>query len=362
MNYKINWDDGVFAVPDSVADCLKLATGKAVKVLIYLLKYRSLPDVPADIGVTEEDIEDAVNYWTQVGVICGENSSFAAVKPAASEKAKPAAEQKETAAVKVLAPVPEQALPKAQPVQAEVPKAVIKPHKALLPTQIAEKAAASEEVAFLFKQSQAILGRALTFDDQSTLLWIYEHLGMSADIILMLISQCFSMGRRTMAKIEQTAVKWHDKGITTLEQAQDELLLMQKAHSYEGQVKSRMGIQTEITPSQRNYIEDWAAQGISLDLIEKAYYINIEMKGKLAFNYINGILKKWVENGITTVSEAEEFDARPKENVRAKGSRSKNPSPAPVDEASQPSFDISLMFENARKNLGTGSSDERKDA
>lgn len=361
MNYKINWDDGVFAVPDGVADCLKLATGKAVKVLIYLLKYRSLPDDPAGIGVTEEDIEDAVNYWTQVGVICGENGSFSGAKPAATVKAKADAENRE-ADVRVIAPVPEQTLQKAQSVQAEAPKTVIKPHKALLPTQIAEKAAASEEVAFLFKQSQAILGRALTFDDQSTLLWIYEHLGMSADIILMLISQCFSMGRRTMAKIEQTAVKWHDKGIATLEQAQDELLLMQKAHSYEGQVKSRMGIQTEITPSQRKFIEEWAAQGISLDLIEKAYYINIEMKGKLAFNYINGILKNWTENGITTVSEAEEFDARPKENVRAKGSRSKNPTPAPVDEASQPSFDISLMFENARKNLGTGSSDERKDA
>ena len=41
MNYKVNWSaaDGAFAVPDNVADnYIKLASGKAVKVLIYILE------------------------------------------------------------------------------------------------------------------------------------------------------------------------------------------------------------------------------------------------------------------------------------------------------------------------------------
>ena len=44
MNYRINWEnsDGVFAVPDNVIDSLKLANGKAVKVLLYILKNKMI--------------------------------------------------------------------------------------------------------------------------------------------------------------------------------------------------------------------------------------------------------------------------------------------------------------------------------
>ena len=71
MDYKINWDcsEGVFAVPDAAAEGLKLASGKAVKVLIYFMKYRCAPQCPEDIGVTSEDVEDALSYWEQLGVL-----------------------------------------------------------------------------------------------------------------------------------------------------------------------------------------------------------------------------------------------------------------------------------------------------
>lgn len=70
MDYKVNWDSGgVFAVPDAAAEALRLASGKALKVLIYMLKYRRLPDDPDEIGVTAEDIDEALSYWSSVGVI-----------------------------------------------------------------------------------------------------------------------------------------------------------------------------------------------------------------------------------------------------------------------------------------------------
>ena len=62
MNCKINWDEGVFAVPDKVADGLKLASAKSLRLLLYYLKNRKFPDDPADIGAGADDIEDAVNY------------------------------------------------------------------------------------------------------------------------------------------------------------------------------------------------------------------------------------------------------------------------------------------------------------
>ncbi|MDE6596820.1 MAG: DNA replication protein DnaD, partial [Oscillospiraceae bacterium] len=75
MKYMVNWGggDGVFAVPDFAADCLKLASGKAVKLLLYILKNK-ITDI--DFGafsnaldISAEDAEDAVSYWQQVGVL-----------------------------------------------------------------------------------------------------------------------------------------------------------------------------------------------------------------------------------------------------------------------------------------------------
>ena len=218
MDYKVNWDSGgVFAVPDAAAEALRLASGKALKVLIYMLKYRRLPDDPDEIGVTAEDIDEALSYWSSVGVIYRSgNAPQAKSQPAAHEP------------VRVLAPKPETAVPAAA-IPAAPEKEVIRPRKSLLPTEIAERIAESQEIALLFKSAEGSLKRVLTFDDQRTILWIYDHLGMSADIIMMLIAYCCSVGRTNMGYIEKAALDWHEKNIATHEQAENEILLMQRS-------------------------------------------------------------------------------------------------------------------------------------
>lgn len=233
MDYKVNWDSGgVFAVPDAAAEALRLASGKALKVLIYMLKYRRLPDDPDEIGVTAEDIDEALSYWSSVGVIYRSgNAPQAKSQPAAHEP------------VRVLAPKPETAVPAAA-IPAAPEKEVIRPRKSLLPTEIAERIAESQEIALLFKSAEGSLKRVLTFDDQRTILWIYDHLGMSADIIMMLIAYCCSVGRTNMGYIEKAALDWHEKNIATHEQAENEILLMQRSFTFEAKVQSRLKCRT----------------------------------------------------------------------------------------------------------------------
>lgn len=329
MNYRINWEsgDGVFAVPDAVADKgLKLASGKALKVILYLLKEKHLPDDPSQIGVTAEDMEDALSFWEQLGIIVKSDP-----ETAPPEKNVPAA-QKET--VRVIAPPP---APKVNPV-------ADKASKALLPREISERIEQSEEIAFLFKSAEESLKRVLTFDDQRTILWFYDHLGMSVDIITMLIAFCCTTGRTSMAKIERTAEAWAEKNISTHEQAENEILLMQKAFSFEGRVSSRLGLQSKLTASQKKYIDDWALKDISADLVELAYDKTVDSIGKPSFNYMNKILLKWYENGICDVNAAVSFDERTRP-VRGSQNRSpvKNSSPAP----SAPSYDLDALLSHA---------------
>lgn len=336
MDYKINWDNGVFAVPDGVMDCMKLASGKAVKVLLYMLKYRDVPADPEDIGVTAEDIGDALSYWEQTGIITKNGQ-------AASHDEHKNADKSEKPPVKILAKPPEAPAPIAKP------RAVIKPQKSLLPSEIAERIESSEDVAFLFESAEGCLKRVLTFDDQRTILWFYDHLGMSADIITMLIAYCCSIERTTMGYIEKIAVDWHEKNITTHEQAENEILLMQKKFSFEGRVQSRLRLQSKLTASQKKYIGDWAMWDMDIDMVELAYDKTVDATGKPSFNYMNKILQKWHDNGIDSVQAANDFDERTRPAAKDKPSASKAADSRPAD----PSFDLSRILEHAKNSTPT---------
>ena len=336
MEYKINWDcsEGVFAVPDAAADGLKLASGKAVKVLIYFMKYRRSPDQPEDIGVTAEDVEDALSYWEQLGILKRE-SAVSVQKPVSDGPVK-AAEP-----VRIISQPP-----KSEPA-AEKP--VLKPRKSLLPTEIAQRIAESEEIAFLFKSAEQSLGRVLTFDDQRTILWFFDHLGMSADIIIMLIAYCCSVGRGNMGKIEKIAMEWHEKNITTHEQAENEILALQKAFSFEGKVQSRLKLPSRLTASQKKYIEEWAVMDITLEMVELAYDKTVDSIGKISFGYMDKILRKWHDNGITNAEAAAEYDERTKPVRKT----DKKASVAESKPSAAPSYDLDLLFKHALSSTPT---------
>mgnify|MGYP003173869439 FL=1 len=332
MDYKVNWDSGgVFAVPDAAAEAL--------------LKYRRLPDDPDEIGVTAEDIDEALSYWSSVGVIYRSgNAPQAKSQPAAHEP------------VRVLAPKPETAVPAAAIPAAAVPaapeKEVIRPRKSLLPTEIAERIAESQEIALLFKSAEGSLKRVLTFDDQRTILWIYDHLGMSADIIMMLIAYCCSVGRTNMGYIEKAALDWHEKNIATHEQAENEILLMQRSFTFEAKVQSRLKMQNKLTASQKKYIDEWARMDMSVDLVELAYDKTVDATGKPAFQYMNKILVKWHDNNITDMQSAIEFDERTKPS-RCQAPRQAAQGRSTAAEKSAPSFDLSAIMEHARNSKPT---------
>lgn len=347
MDYRINWEAsrGVFAVPDAVADNgLKLATGKALKILIYFMKNRCVPENPEDIGVSADDIEDAFSYWEQLGIVMKAGSEPVKIENAVHAAAAdndniPNAVNSETA--------------KTPAASAESCKAaeIIRPRKALLPAEIAERIQQSDEIAFLFKSAEASLKRVLTFDDQRTLLWFFDHLGMPADIIIMLIAYCTGIGRQNMAYIEKIALNWHEKNITTHEQAENEILFMQKAFSFEGKVQTRLKLPNKLTASQKKYIDEWALMDISIDLVELAYDKTVDATGKTAFGYMNKIICKWHENGITDVNEANSFDERTKPQYRKKD----NGRSTMTAEASrpEPSFDLSRILEHAKNSTPT---------
>ena len=64
----------IFAVPSAVVDnYIKLASGSAVKVLLYILRNNgrnvSTTEIAAAINIDPDDVKDAFNFWEGVGII-----------------------------------------------------------------------------------------------------------------------------------------------------------------------------------------------------------------------------------------------------------------------------------------------------
>ena len=148
-----------------------------------------------------------------------------------------------------------------------------------------------------------------------------------------------------MAKIEKIALDWNEKNITTHEQAENEILAMQKAFSFEGKVQSMLGLQSKLTASQQKYISDWAKINVTLDMVELAYDNAVNGGAKHLFNYMDSILQTWHKNSITKAEDAAAYDKRTKP-VRKQEKTVKKPEPKV---SAAPSYDLDLLFEHVMK-------------
>lgn len=67
--------------------------------------------------------------------------------------------------------------------------------------------------------AERYLGRTLSATDINTLLYFYDVLGFSTELIVYLIESCVSNNHTSIRYIEKVALGWADQHITTVEEA-----------------------------------------------------------------------------------------------------------------------------------------------
>lgn len=329
MKYNINWNgsDGVFAVPDLAADCLKLSSGKAVKLLLYILKNKGSEETLAEmgkaVGITEEDAEDAISYWQQVGVILDEN----------------AASHKTT--------LPTAAVPKAPSLvkrfeDMSAPRTREKSSKMISPSEISERLESSEDIRFLFSAAETTLGKVLTYTEQRTIIWIHDYYGTAPDMLLMIMDFAVSQNKASIGFIEKIASQWHENGIVTHEQAEREILRMQNYYSLAGQVSARLELNRTLTPTEQKFIKEWSAKGINIELILYAYEKTVDNIGKVKFSYMNTILNDWHGKGIFMPTDVKKYEASSLE-----ASAAVSPKKQSLPKKDEHSYNLELLVEHA---------------
>jgi|GEM_PF-1528387 len=196
----------------------------------------------------------------------------------------------------------------------------------ITPTKIDDIAAAigrDESLNFLYKQAQILLGKTLSATDVQILYSFYDYYGFPAEVAVMMITYVTAKEKRSMRYIEKIAIEWAEKGILTVDDAENHIKKMEQRAKREYKITQALGIaDRKLTQTEEQFIASWANElKVPLELVPVAYDRMINgTGGKFSCAYMNKIFENWAAAGVKTVeqlamAEAEYKSSRPPANA-----------------------------------------------
>lgn len=280
--------------------------------------------IASQLGILESDVVGAFSYWQSVGIIRMDNASveFLAMPDAqGAQPVQPSPMQYQH----TVQPIPQAPVQTAPPVPTPPPAmqtgTQLPPEKSYNNTEVANAIRENEILSEIFVVAQSMLGKPLNPQDTTTLYSFYDWLGFQPEIILLLLDHCVSMGKTSMKYIEKVALSWHEQGLFTADKVTEYLENAQNKKTFLYNVRKILGIlDRNITSFEENYINTWCeVYKMSEEMVALAYEYCVMQTQKLSMQYMDKIMKRWHEQGITTV-EAAKLD---NENFKGKGSAKK---------------------------------------
>ena len=171
----------------------------------------------------------------------------------------------------------------------------------------------------LVPQTEEKLGKRLKTADLQILAGLYDDLGLPADVIYLLVCHCvarseerYGPGRRpTLRQIEKEGYHWAQRGLFDQESASRYLRDWNVRRSAMSRYMQVLGLgDRRPVESEERYITDWMDKGFPPETVALAYDKTVFYKKELNWRYLNGIIRRWHENGWHTEEEVRQSDSR----------------------------------------------------
>ena len=336
------------SVPNTFIDeYMSAAPGEFVKIYLYLLRLMNVPDATFSISSiadkfehTEKDIRRALGYWERMqlirleydgaqnltGVCLLDSASKRITDPEAdkrpmspantAELASPAAE--EPPVIDVAAP----AIPEMRQYSADD----------------IYRFQQDEAIAELFFITERYLGRPLTSTDINIILYIYDGLGFSTDLIEYLVEYCVCKGHTSIRYIEKVALAWTESHISTVADAKRASSLYSQSYYI---VMKEFGISgRNLVPAETGFIEKWQAEyGFTTELIGEACRRTMQTIHQPSFEYADSILSGWHKNQVHSPKDIAKLDAEHQRRKKGVGNASAGSNASAGNNTSRNKFD-----------------------
>ena len=286
MKLTFTYGNDVVVLPTAVAEHLEKATKKDLRVLFALaaepMARIDLAEacrlVGARLAMGEREVEASLSFWRGTGILVADDEGEA--PPAVQAVATPAV------APKVIA---DKGLP------------------SYSTEELAGVLERRAELAALVDECQRIFGKIFNAGEVSVIAGLADYLGLDGEYILLLLSHCVRMEKKSLRYLEKTAISLHDDGILDARSLEERLHRIETMATATGKIRTMFGLSSRaLTAKEKGYIENWVC-GMQYDdeVLKMAYEITVDAIGKASIPYANSILERWNAAGYRTAEEVQ---------------------------------------------------------
>ena len=170
----------------------------------------------------------------------------------------------------------------------------------------------------LYGEIQRLLGRSLNTEELKILLSFVNYLGLTADVISVLVCYCRDRARQkgkrnpSLRAIEKEAYHWAERGIDTVEEAAAFIQNQNVRNSRFNRLMNLLQIRgRNLTAAEDRYAQAWLDMGFEDAAISMAYEKTCLNTGGLSWAYMHKILQRWHDANLHTVEAIQNGDRKP---------------------------------------------------
>ena len=297
------------------------ANGEYVKIYLCILRWSmeaahdwTLCTIADKLECTTKDVVRALNYWAKEGLLeCeyneeGHLTSLTFLDPAAVYK------------------TADNSAPETSKNEDKNEE-----RKTVLSASRIKSLIRSSEVKQLIFVAEQYIGHPLSPTESETILYFYDKMHFSVDLLEYLIEYCVSKNASGISYIKKVGFAWADEGITSVDEAKTAVF----DHSHECySIMDAYGLKGRSpAASERKYMKTWlGCYGFSLNVILMAIDRTMGRLHSPRFEYTDSILKNWRDSGVKTPDDVKRLDD---EHVKNDPANEKAPSKPTVSSKSK---------------------------
>lgn len=293
MSLQFVYGNGVLVLPAAVLPHLHRATKKDLAVLMALACEPTLGTdeegakarVAATLSVSIGEVEAAIGFWRGANVLSAcEQAAQASVQAVPAQP--PRAEEKK-----------------------ETPKVVA---DGGLPAYSTEELAGVLErragLSALIDECQRVMGKVFNTREISLIAGMRDYLELEEEYIVLLLSHCVRMEKKSLRYVEKMAISLHDEGVTNATDLEERLHRIETMSGAIGKIRTLFGLNSRaLTAKEKGMVESWlCSMQYGDEVLKAAYEVTVNAIGKASIPYANSILERWYAAGYRTLADVEQ--------------------------------------------------------
>ena len=237
-------------------------------------------EIAARLGCTVAEMDATIAFWRGTGVLlCDESAQGVSTQPATQ--------------LPVTTPAPRPSLDRGLPSYST--------------EELSDILAQRAELAQLLDDCQQVFGKIFNTGEIAIIAGLVDYLGLDGEYILLLLTHCRNMEKKSLRYVEKMAITLHDEGIHGAKELETRLQNIELMASATGRVRAIFGITARaLTSKEKALLESWICKMKFDDvMITRAYEMTVDAIGKPSMPYANKILERWFADGYRTIEDVD---------------------------------------------------------